>query len=182
MGKTKLDLIDLMSKIVDENTHHYKTDLNYDIENLQSAEIWDTYIWVSRKSGTHCWKLDQVLLDGSGCSEGGLFWLPTKGTKVFLLKIIEASSSAPMGYAHELSPSLLHDFISKNRVRSHVTATMKDGQVFSAPYEPDLFRKWHRFGELKSWEYSPLKDSDLQLALIEFWKSISSKKLVLKEF
>lgn len=59
-----LNLFDALRQIVDRNTKHYKTDLEYDIEAIQKNPDCDTWWWMSRESGTQIDKECDILCDG----------------------------------------------------------------------------------------------------------------------
>lgn len=59
-----LNLFDALRQIVDRNTKHYKTDLEYDIEAIQKNPDCDTWWWMSRECGTQIDKECDILCDG----------------------------------------------------------------------------------------------------------------------
>lgn len=70
MEKT-IDILEHLSKIVQENTQHYQSDFTYDQETLrQAAQAYDadnrTFYWMSRPNGTWCVKEREVFIKGSG--------------------------------------------------------------------------------------------------------------------
>lgn len=70
MEKT-IDILDYLSKIVQENTQHYQSDFTYDQETLrEAAQAYDmddrTFYWMSRPAGTWCVKEREVFIKGSG--------------------------------------------------------------------------------------------------------------------
>ena len=56
-----LNLFDALQQIVDRNTKHYKTDLEYDIEAIQKNPDCDTWWWMSRDSGTQIDRESQII-------------------------------------------------------------------------------------------------------------------------
>lgn len=59
-----LNLFDALRQIVDRNTKHYKTDLQYDIESIQKNPDCDTWWWMSRDCGTQIDRESDILCDG----------------------------------------------------------------------------------------------------------------------
>lgn len=59
-----LNLFDALRQIVERNTKHYKTDLEYDIEAIQKNPDCDTWWWMSRECGTQIDKECDILCDG----------------------------------------------------------------------------------------------------------------------
>lgn len=59
-----LNLFDALRQIVDRNTKHYKTDLEYDIEAIQKNPDCDTWWWMSRECGTQIDKECDILCEG----------------------------------------------------------------------------------------------------------------------
>lgn len=63
-----LNLFDALRQIVERNTKHYKTDLEYDIEAIQKNPDCDTWWWMSRKCGTQIDKECDIFYDGRSSS------------------------------------------------------------------------------------------------------------------
>ena len=66
-----IDIIRFLAGIVEENTHSYQSDFDYDRKRLQDAE-WEpsqedrTFLWMSRPCGTHCVLESEVFMRGTG--------------------------------------------------------------------------------------------------------------------
>lgn len=66
-----IDIIRFLAGIVEENTHSYQSDFDYDRKRLQDAE-WEpsqenrTFLWMSRPCGTHCVLESEAFLRGTG--------------------------------------------------------------------------------------------------------------------
>lgn len=65
-----IDILDFLSKIVEENTQHYRSDFTYDEKTLwqaaQEPNMEDrVFYWMSRPAGTWCVKEREAFLRGS---------------------------------------------------------------------------------------------------------------------
>ncbi len=67
-----IDIIAFLQEIMLANTQNYQADFQYDIESLQAAAAQDeaemrSMLWMSRPSGTWCFKEREVFLQGTAC-------------------------------------------------------------------------------------------------------------------
>ena len=66
-----IDIIRFLAGIVEENTHSYQSDFDYDRKRLQDAEYEPaqenrTFLWMSRPCGTYCVLESEAFLRGTG--------------------------------------------------------------------------------------------------------------------
>ncbi|MFI3279623.1 MAG: hypothetical protein R3Y55_03760 [Rikenellaceae bacterium] len=73
-----IDILDFMGQVVEINTDHYKTDLEYDKKTLtkvlEGPALGQRFLWVSRKSGTHLFQEREVFLERTSASHAWQFW------------------------------------------------------------------------------------------------------------
>ena len=74
-----IDIIAFLSKVVQTNTHNYQSDFQYDIDTLQNAAAASeaenrSMLWLSRPSGTWCFKEREVFLQNTAASQTWQFY------------------------------------------------------------------------------------------------------------
>lgn len=74
-----IDIIAFLSEIVQANTRNYQTDFQYDIESLKAAaaasEVENrSLLWMSRPSGTWCFKEREVFLQNTSANQTWPFY------------------------------------------------------------------------------------------------------------
>ena len=105
MGK-RTDILEFMAKIVDENTHAYKDDLQYDIKTIiKSAQVKENtaFYWMSRPHGTWLVRERDVFLRGS---EANSIWThygsSPEGILTYRFSHLEYVSGSVIGDAAQL--------------------------------------------------------------------------------
>ncbi len=74
-----IDIIAFLGEILQANTRHYQSDFQYDIETLQAAAAADeaanrSLLWMSRSSGSWCFKERDVFLQNTAASQTWQFY------------------------------------------------------------------------------------------------------------
>ncbi len=74
-----IDIIAFLSEILQANTQNYQSDFQYDIETLQAAAVAEeaerrSLLWMSRPSGTWCFKEREVFLQNAAASQTWQFY------------------------------------------------------------------------------------------------------------
>lgn len=124
-----LNLFDALRQIVDRNTKHYKTDLEYDIEAIQKNTGCDIWWWMSRECGTQIDRECDILCDGRPSSLKHFMdesYLP-------LIYVIDIKSRGEHIIADLYSLSLCEakEWIDKYSVRSHALYHYANGCVLN---------------------------------------------------
>lgn len=74
-----IDIIAFLSEIVQANTRNYQSDFQYDIDTLQAAAAASeaenrSWLWMSRPSGTWCFKERDVFLQNTSANQAWPFY------------------------------------------------------------------------------------------------------------
>lgn len=74
-----IDIIAFLREILQANTQHYQTDFQYDIDSLQAAAAASeaenrSMLWMSRPSGTWCFKEREVFLQNTAANQTWQFY------------------------------------------------------------------------------------------------------------
>ena len=73
-----IDIIAFLSEVVQMNTNNYQSDFQYDIETLQKAAASEaenrSLLWLSRPSGTWCFKEREVFLQNTAANQTWQFY------------------------------------------------------------------------------------------------------------
>ena len=74
-----IDIIAFLSEILQANTQNYQSDFQYDIDTLQAAAAASdaenrSWLWMSRPSGTWCFKEREVFLQNTAANQNWQFY------------------------------------------------------------------------------------------------------------
>ncbi|MCL2275184.1 MAG: hypothetical protein FWC16_09685 [Defluviitaleaceae bacterium] len=100
-----IDLITTLRKIVNNNTMHYKTDFEYDVNELKNAVAGSQYLWMSRLSGTHIFNDEDVYIRNTYAHNTWVYYKDPSGygVKSFAVEVTSNDNEMPIGNIYELN-------------------------------------------------------------------------------
>lgn len=168
-----IDIIAFLSEILQANTQNYQSDFQYDIDTLQAAAASDaknrSLLWMSRPSGTWCFKEREVFLQNTSANQTWPFYdYQADKIKAYRVEVCGRQGDKvcgnvyPLNYREHLErvkkmsiPAVKADFLLPDGIT--ITLTFED---FAADYR----RMVSEHGEPLNTHYVP--SSEMRLAEI----------------
>jgi len=168
-----VNVLDIMQRIVDRHTKHYKTDFNYDAETIKESVLKPkqedrTFIWLCRVSGTWLLRERDVFIQGTR-ENNTLRFYAGQAEDAILVYAIEASAtdgSDVYGNIYGLNYRDFHDRVKTSAVPAgSIVLHYEHGQRIQPPSEHFGFYPDKEFGKFKRYEFMPESQEQLETAL-----------------
>ena len=166
MKLLNVDVTEVMKRIVDAHTQHYKNDLNLDLTRLRVLSKAEdgrsrAYVWLCRTSGTWLFNEVNAVLRGGHEYNTCLFYEEQGLGKDVLAYIIEptnVSGKKIVGNVFSIDNEEYCVFLRENALPTDVLIHYKNGDRILPVHK--LRNNYDaEFGSFQSWEYQP-KDAD----------------------
>ena len=161
-----VDIVAALGAVVEMNTEHYKSDFKYDIDMFKTATRNpdgenNRLLWLSRQSGTECFKERDVYLIESQAHNSWPYYADRKGEglRAYAVEITGNTNGRVMGNLYELDYRQHTEEVKKNALHvATVDAKYTDGTELHLPYKEwdgQRERLYHQHGELKQLRREP---------------------------
>jgi len=138
-----VDIVAALGAVVELNTEHYKSDFKYDIEMFKAAAINpdgenNRLLWLSRQSGTECFKERDVYLIESQAHNSWPYYADRRGEGLhaYAVEITGLVNGRVMGNLHELDYRQHAADIQKNALHiATVDVKYAGGAELHMPYK-----------------------------------------------
>lgn len=171
-----VDIIATLGAVMEMNTEHYKTDFKYDIDMFKEAARHPDgentrLLWLSRQSGTECFKERDVYLIESQAHNSWPYYADRKGEglRAYAVEITGLENGRVMGNLIELDYRLHAAEVKKDALHvATVNLKYADGTELHLPYKTwdgQRDNLYHQHGELKNIHRSPDYENDLRNTL-----------------
>jgi len=161
-----VDIVAALGAVVELNTEHYKGDFKYDIDMFKEAARNpdgenNRLLWLSRQSGTECFKERDVYLIESQAHNSWPYYADRRGEglRAYAVEITGSVNGRVMGNLHELDYREHAAAVQKNALHvATVSAKYADGTELHLPYKEwdgKRERLYHQHGELKQLRREP---------------------------
>jgi hypothetical protein len=167
-----VDVTAVLGAVMEVNTEHYKSDFRYDREMFREAALHpdgenNHLLWLSRQSGTECFREREVYLKES---HANYTWCYHAGTsdacRAYAVHITGMDSGRVMGDVYELDYKRHVMELKKNALHvATVTARYEDGVELHLPYaeyEAHSQRFIHEHGGLTYFRREPEDENVLR--------------------
>lgn len=168
-----VNILDIMQRIVDRNTKHYKTDFAYDVETIKDAvlkpDLADrTFIWLCRESGTWLLRERDVFIQGT--RENNTFQFYAEQTDdVILAYVIEANTingSTGFGDIYGLDYKDYYNRVKTSAVPAgSIVLHYERGQRIQPSSQHFGFYPDKEFGMFERYEFMPESQEQLEIVL-----------------
>ena len=171
-----IDIIRFLAGIVEENTHSYQSDFDYDRKRLQDAE-WEpsqedrTFLWMSRPCGTHCVLESEVFMRGTGAHS---IWThyEYEADQIRAFRVVvapEQTGALVLGKIQPLNYSEQVQRVKRNALPIQtVKMAFEDGESYELTYEDYRRRIYHLLdthGRIETYCYLPENEQELACVL-----------------
>ena len=161
-----VDIVAALGAVVELNTEHYKSDFKYDIEMFKAAAINpdgenNRLLWLSRQSGTECFKERDVYLIESQAHNSWPYYADRRGEglRAYAVEITGLVNGRVMGNLHELDYRQHAADVQKNALHvATVDVKYTDGAELHLPYKEwdgQRERLYRQHGEVKQLRREP---------------------------
>ena len=171
-----VDVVAALGAVVELNTEHYKSDFQYDIDMFKAAARNpdgenNRLLWLSRQSGTECFKERDVYLIESQAHNSWTYYADRRGEGLhaYAVEITGFVNGRVMGNLHELDYRQHASEVQKSAL--HVVAVSvkyADGADLHLPYKEwdgQRERLYHQHGEISRLRREPENEGDIQAVL-----------------
>jgi len=170
-----VDITAALGAVMEINTEHYKTDFQYDKEMfLKAAANPDAdntrLLWMSRPSGTWCFKERDVLLKETHASHTWSYYADTKDTILaYAVDITGMENGKVIGNLYELDYRRHVEQLKRSALpTASVNVKFQDGAQRRYSYA-DYDKQWYglqaQYGKITETRYEPEHEGSLQQLL-----------------
>ena len=179
-----VDVVVALGAVVELNTEHYKSDFKYDIAQFKEAALNpdgenNHLLWLSRKSGTHCYpERDVYIKDTSAFNtwtghatflgQPGIYQSVIVNDRIlaFAVEVTGVENGRIKGNLHELDFRDHVKQVNDTALPKHtVTSIHKDGTKITLPHaehDGKWQRLYHQHGQAVSYRADPQDKATLQ--------------------
>lgn len=137
-----VDIVDALDKIMKSNTVHYQSDFEIDKRILGKAmdkadSVGNTFLWISRHSGTHCLKESSAFLRDTAEHNTFRFHKEQTTEKILVYAVtpVKYEDGIIMGNIYDIDYQEHYDKVVKDAVPSHVLMQYEYGTKTQLPKE-----------------------------------------------
>lgn len=172
----QIELIPFLERVVEQNTTHYKNDLQYDIirfgEAVYKPEVEErTFYWMVRPCGTQTVRERDAFLVGS---DGYTIWThyayESQKIQAYRIVVTGGTGREPLGIVRRLNyPEQVKRVMANAIPAIRVELTFLSGEVREIAledYPKERERLFHEYGMAKRIRYCPRDEDDLRYILI----------------
>ena len=171
-----VDIVAALGAVVELNTAHYKSDFKYDVDMFKEAARNpdgenNRLLWLSRQSGTECFKERDVYLIESQAHNSWIYYAERRGEGLlaYAVEITGLANGRVMGNLQELDYKQHAAEVQKSAFHVvTVSLKYKDGTDLRLPYkEWDGHRErlYNQHGEITQLRREPENEGNLQSVL-----------------
>ena len=180
-----VDVIETLRKIMLHNTHHWQTDFKYDTQMLiaaaSSSRNGDTFLWMSRHSGTWLFPERDVHIYQTNAHMTWQSYMPGyDGVKAFWIEMGETRNGTVMGNICELDYKVHIKNLRQNSVAAHSVLVNFRNPLDARSFEISEFSGnqqsiRNRYGDIERIEYQVRDEQELRSNLRnlakDFWQA-----------
>lgn len=180
-----IDILDALSKIVEKNTQHYRSDFAYDQATLrEAASSYDmddrAFYWMSRPNGTWCVKEREVFIRGSGAYSIWTYYADQpQDILAYRVMVTGIENGKVMGTIHRLNyREQVQRVLAHALPATAVTLTYESGIIDTVPFEQSpkgIHTVRPKDGGIKKVRYEVASNMELDMVLMDEQRTQAKK-------